>query len=69
VISGFGNAVAALDYLDKAKKAAPRDIVPWLPAAKYSFIIITDDNLALLKSNIDLPAYLKFLSSYFPGKF
>ena len=58
VISGFENANAALAYLDKAKKAAPRDIVPWLPSAKYSFIIISDDNLNLLKTNLDLPGYL-----------
>ncbi len=69
VISGFENANAALTYLDQVRKAAPRDIVPWLPVAKYSFIIITDDNLSLLKNNKDLPAYFKFLSSYFPGKF
>jgi hypothetical protein len=69
LISGFGSGIEALDYLEKARKLAPRDIVPWLPVSKYSFIIITEDNLILLKNNMDLPAYLRFLASYYPGKF
>ena len=68
-ISGFPSSIAALDYMEKARKLAPRDIIPWLPGSKYSFIIISEENLALLKKNTDLPAYLKFLSSYYPGKF
>lgn len=69
VISGFDNATAAMDYLEKARKSAPREIVPWLPAGKYSFLIVTDQNLEILKVNKDVPAYLKFLSGNFPGHF
>jgi tetratricopeptide (TPR) repeat protein len=69
LINGFENAAAALAYLDKAGKVAGREILPWLPANKYSFIIIDDQNLAILQSNKDIPAYRKFLSAYFPDKF
>ncbi len=69
VINGFENSDAALEYLDKAKKSAPREIVPWLPVGKYSFIIISNDNLEVLKTNKDILAYRKFLNASYPGKF
>ena len=69
VISGFENAAAAIAYMDKTGKIAGREIIPWLPANKYSFYIITDNNLDVLKTNKDIPAYRKFLSVYFPDKF
>jgi outer membrane protein assembly factor BamD (BamD/ComL family) len=69
LINGFENADAALAYLDKTGKLAGREILPWLPANKYSFIIIDDQNLAVLQTNKDIQAYKKFLSVYFPGKF
>ena len=69
LIEGFGNSNDAISYLEKARKLAPSDILPWLPAAKYSFIIITEQNLIVLTLNKDLENYRKFLSVYFPGKF
>ncbi|MBS1604508.1 MAG: tetratricopeptide repeat protein [Bacteroidetes bacterium] len=69
VIGSFGNADDALQYLQKAKALAPRQIVPWLPAGKYSFLIISGPNLDLLLNNKDLPAYRKFLQAAYPGKF
>jgi tetratricopeptide (TPR) repeat protein len=69
VINGFENAQAALDYMQKAQKLAPREIIPWLPGAKYSFLIISGDNLEVLKNNKDMANYKKFLNAYFPGKF
>jgi len=69
VIDSFENAQLALAYLDKAQKLAPREIIPWLPPAKYSFFIISAANLELLKNNKDVNAYKKFLSAYFPDKF
>jgi outer membrane protein assembly factor BamD (BamD/ComL family) len=69
LINGFDSAAAALDYLEQARKLAPREIIPWLPAGKYSFLIITDQNLELLKTNKDITAYKKFLETNFPGKF
>jgi hypothetical protein len=69
LISGFENADAAYQYMDKAGKIAGREIIPWLPANKYSFLIITDNNLGILKTNQDIQGYRKFLSVYFPDKF
>ncbi|HMH22092.1 MAG TPA: hypothetical protein VK563_09960 [Puia sp.] len=69
VIGSFENSAAALDYLTKTRAMAPRAIVPWLPANKYSFLIISGPNLDLLKTNKDMPAYKKFLQAAFPGKF
>jgi len=69
VISGFENAAAALQYAEKAQKVAPREVIPWLPPAKYSFMIISTDNLEVLKNNKDIINYKKFLTAYFPGKF
>jgi len=68
VIGNFGNADDALQYLQKAKALAPRQIVPWLPAGKYSFLIISGPNLDLLLNNKDLSAYRKFLQAAYPGK-
>ena len=69
IIRGFENSGAALTYLDKAGNAAGREIIPWLPANKYYFIIIDDQNLETLKTLKDMQQYKKFLSVYSPGKF
>jgi hypothetical protein len=69
MIRGFENMGMAQAYLDKAANAAPREIIPWLPAAKYYFIIIDDQNLEILKANKDIQLYKRFLSVYSPDKF
>jgi len=66
VINSFQNSAAALDYLQKAKAATPREVVPWLPAGKYTFLIISAPNLQLLLSNKDMPGYRKFLTTAYP---
>lgn len=68
VFSQFDDAVAALKYLDKLKEAAPSQI-SWLPAQKYSFYIISDSNLQLLKENKNLQNYIDLLNKKYPGKF
>jgi tetratricopeptide (TPR) repeat protein len=69
VISNFGNADSAMDYLKNVKALAPRAIIPWMPAGKYSFQIISANNLELLLNNKDMNAYRKFLSAAYPDKF
>jgi tetratricopeptide (TPR) repeat protein len=64
----FATADAALQYCEKLRRAAPSEI-SWLPAAKYSFIIISDDNLQRLKGNKDIVNYRKLLNIQYPGKF
>ena len=68
IFSKFPDANAAIMYADRLKKNAPGE-VSWLPANKYSFIIISDANLQVLKSNKDLAGYIKLLNSKYPGKF
>jgi len=69
MIGAFPNANAAIEYIDKTRKLAVSEIIPWLPANKYSFGIITDNNLEVLKNTKDVEAFKKFLSQSFPGKF
>lgn len=68
VIGNFSNDNAAIDYYNKIKRGAARE-VSWLPAAKYSFLIITNDNLQVLKTNKDLTGYKTLLNTLYPGKF
>ena len=68
LFSSFEDAEAAMKYFDKIKKAAPRE-VSWLPANKYSFFIISEGNLQLLKTNKDLDGYRQLLNSTFGNKF
>jgi len=69
LIGTFPNANEAIAYIDKTRKLAATEIVPWLPAAKYSFAIITDTNLEVLMNTKDVNAFKKFLSQMYPGKF
>jgi cell division septation protein DedD len=69
LIGTFANANEAITYIDKTKKLAATEIVPWLPAAKYSFIIITDNNLQVLMNTKDVNALKNFLQQNYPGKF
>jgi outer membrane protein assembly factor BamD (BamD/ComL family) len=69
LMSPFPDAISAMDYVDKARKAAPLEIIPWLTTDKYSFMIISENNLEALKNNKDLSGYRKFLNGNFPGKF
>jgi tetratricopeptide (TPR) repeat protein len=64
----FADADAAIKYYDKIKRAAPTEI-SWLPANKYSFYIISEANLQLLKSNKDIDTYKKLLNTNYSNKF
>lgn len=68
LFSPFVAAETAIAYRDRIKKDAPREI-SWLPANKYSFIIISAANLELLKSNQKLEDYINLLNEKYPGKF
>ncbi|HET9824687.1 MAG TPA: hypothetical protein VFP87_05105, partial [Chitinophagaceae bacterium] len=69
LIKPFDNAQAAMDYIQQVKPKAATDIVPWLKPDKYSFSIISEQNLGILQSNPDLAAYKRFLEQNLPGKF
>ena len=69
LIGPFDNAQAAMDYIQQVKPKAASDIVPWLKPDKYSFWIISEQNLGILQSNPDIAAYKRFLEQNLPGKF
>jgi hypothetical protein len=69
VMNNFESAKVAYDYVDKTRKIAAGEIIPWMPAGKFSFIIITVQNLEVLKNAKDINAYKQFLAQTFPGKF
>ncbi len=68
VISSFTDGATALQYYDRIKRDAPRE-VSWLPANKYSFVIISNENLLVLKSNKNITSYRELLNKQYPGKF
>ncbi|MDQ6761810.1 MAG: tetratricopeptide repeat protein [Bacteroidota bacterium] len=68
VFTQFETADEAIKFLDRVKKDAPNE-VSWLPADKYSFFIISNTNLELLKQNKDLKSYFDLLNKKYPGKF
>ena len=68
VFKPFDNAEGALKYFDRIKKAAPGEI-SWLQPAKYSFIIISENNLQILKTNKDISSYKQLLNANFGNRF
>ena len=64
----FDNVEIAMKYFDKIKKVAPAEL-SWLQPNKYSFLIIADDNLQLLKVNKDLQGYKDLLIKNLGNKF
>ncbi|HEY0677897.1 MAG TPA: hypothetical protein VGD17_06410 [Chitinophagaceae bacterium] len=69
VLSNFENANAAIEYVERVRKSAGSEIIPWMPPGKYTFYIISAQNLEVLKTSKDVGAYIKELSAVFPGKF
>jgi len=69
VLKPFENAEAAIDYITKAKQLATGDIIPWLPATKYSFYLISAENLDILLGTKDLNQYKQAMMQAYPGKF
>jgi hypothetical protein len=65
----FPDVVAALDYVDKARSVAATEIFPWLPAGKYLFLPISQENLEFLKTTKKVEEYKQFLHQQLPGKF
>lgn len=69
LIGNFANAQEVVDYIQKSKRIAANEIIPWLKADKYSFSIMTDTNLPILLDKKDLGQYKQFLDQNLPGKF
>jgi hypothetical protein len=69
LVSPFKNAQEAIAYVDQTRPVTSTQIVPWLKGGKYTYSIITDKNLDLLKNSKDLEQYRQFLDKNVPGKF
>ena len=69
LINPFKNAAEALAYIDQTRPKTATEILPWLKGGKYSFLIITDKNLELLKNSKDIEKYRQFLEKNLSGKF
>jgi len=69
LISPFKNAAEALTYVDQTEPKTANEIIPWLKGGKYSYSIITDKNLEILKNSKDIDKYKQFLEKNVPGKF
>ncbi|GEO07574.1 type IX secretion system periplasmic lipoprotein PorW/SprE [Segetibacter aerophilus] len=65
----FPDANAALDYIDKVRPVAKSRILPWLTADKFSFLVISDANLEVLKAKQDMEAYKLLIQKALPGRF
>ncbi len=65
----FTDANAAVDYIDKVRPLAKSRILPWLTPDKYSFLVISNANLEVLKSGKDIDTYKQLLQKAFPDKF
>jgi outer membrane protein assembly factor BamD (BamD/ComL family) len=69
LIGNFNNILQATEYVQKAMPLASKEIIPWLKADKYSFTIISDKNLEVLKTKPDLNNYKMFLEQNSKLKF
>ncbi|HEX6333653.1 MAG TPA: tetratricopeptide repeat protein, partial [Flavisolibacter sp.] len=69
LIGVLPGAQAAIDYAQTARSVAATQIIPWLKPERYSFAIISPQNLEVLKAKPDLTEYRRFLEQNLPGKF
>lgn len=69
LFKNFENAAVALDYVQKTRKRTENEIIPWLTAQKYSFVILAESNLDVLQNTKDINAYKKWLTDSYPGLF
>ncbi|MCR6719832.1 MAG: hypothetical protein NVV59_05935 [Chitinophagaceae bacterium] len=69
MISPFNTADEAVAYVERTRPRTASEILPWLKGGKYTFTIISERNLELLKAKKDVETYQKFLEQHVPGKF
>lgn len=69
LIGPFADAALAVDYVDKVKPVTGSRILPWLTADKYTYSIISQSNLDLMKEIKDVDSYKKLIDKVLPGKF
>ena len=68
IVGEFPTIQSAVDYVQKAKPIAGSQIIPWLAKDKYTFTIISENNLPVLQQNGDVEGYRRFLDQNLPVK-
>jgi hypothetical protein len=68
-MGNFAKAGDAVDMIDALKPISNTRIIPFIPAAKYQYFIISANNYSLLKQKGSIADYQQFLHSIFPDKF
>ncbi len=68
IISEFADAATALAYQNKLKRDARAEF-SWLAPNKYSFVIATTNNLAVLQKTKKLEELKKLLNTLYPNQF
>jgi outer membrane protein assembly factor BamD (BamD/ComL family) len=69
LVGPFASAGEAVNYIDNIKPSVSSRIIPWLTQNKYSFSIISNANLTILKTNKNVEGYRIFLRQIFSDKF
>lgn len=65
----FNEATAAIQYITYLQPLAAKQILSWLDVRKYRFLIISEENLNLLKQTPEIERYEQDLKKAIPGKF
>ncbi|MBN8667436.1 MAG: tetratricopeptide repeat protein [Chitinophagales bacterium] len=69
LIGTFENASLAIQYLTETRPLTPSRIVPWLTPSKYTFSLISNSNLELLKQKKAVGEYQMYIQGIYQGKF
>jgi hypothetical protein len=69
LISPFANVDEAIEYVEQTRPRTATEIIPWLKGGKYSYTVISERNLELLKTTKNIEQYGQFLNQHLPGKF
>lgn len=69
IMGPFTNAAEASTYTDRNRPLATSRVTPWLEASKFSFAIISRENLNLLIKKGETGTYWQMLRNLFPDKY
>ncbi len=69
LLGPFKDAGDAVDYVTKTRPLTAARILPWLSAAKYSYLVISEENMKLLQENKQVEAYRNMIKQALPGVF
>ena len=65
-VGPFGNNREAMAYVDRVKPKTATELVAWMNPLKYEWLIISTENLSILKDRKELPEYRSFFNTKRP---